>query len=114
MMAIWRRLYQAIFTAAFLTALVTLASHALQKETQPVRPNDPPPIPVGTAKAKKGNPRVFLTGLGSVTALNTVTVRSRVDGELIRFAVSEGQKVSAGDILAEIDPRPFHVELMQA
>jgi multidrug efflux system membrane fusion protein len=74
----------------------------------------PPPIPVITAIAKRGNQPVYLTGLGAVTALNTVTLRSRVDGELLRMAVDEGQMVSAGDLIAEIDPRPFEVQLTQA
>ena len=71
-------------------------------------------IPVAGVPAKTGDLPVYLTGLGTVTALNTVTVRSRVDGQLIRVPFQEGQLVHAGDLLAEIDPRPFQVQLMQA
>jgi multidrug efflux system membrane fusion protein len=57
---------------------------------------------------------VFLTGLGTVTPLATVTVRSRVDGQLLRVDFKEGQLVKEGEVLAEIDPRPFQVQLTQA
>src|SRR5215472_13732145 len=71
-------------------------------------------IPVVAATASLGNMGVYLTGLGTVTAFNTVTVRTRVDGELIKVAFEEGQFVHQGELLAEIDPRPFQVQLEQA
>ena len=71
-------------------------------------------VPVLAVPATKGDIGAYLTGLGTVTAVSTVTVRSRVDGQLTRVAFQEGQLVRAGDLLAEIDPRPFQVQLMQA
>jgi multidrug efflux system membrane fusion protein len=72
------------------------------------------PVPVAVAVARKGDMPVNLTGLGTVTSLNSVLVKSRVDGQLLRVAFTEGQMVRVGDLLAEIDPRPFQVQLMQA
>lgn len=71
-------------------------------------------VPVVAVPARRGDIPVYLNGLGTVTAFNTVTVRSRVDGEIIRIAFREGQHVNEGDLLAEIDPRPFEVQLAQA
>ncbi len=73
-----------------------------------------PPVSVSVATTRQGDMPVYLNGLGTVTALRTVTVHSRVDGELIKVAFSEGQSVRPGDLLAEIDPRPFQVQLKQA
>lgn len=77
-------------------------------------PRGPLAVPVIVATATKGDLPVFYNGLGTVTAFNTVTVRSRIDGQLLRVAFTEGQIVKAGDVLAEIDPRPYQVQLEQA
>lgn len=71
-------------------------------------------VPVVTATARAGDMPVYLNGLGTVTALNTVTVRSRVDGQLLGVNYREGQLVARGAVLAQIDPRPFQVQLLQA
>ncbi|MBD9357972.1 MdtA/MuxA family multidrug efflux RND transporter periplasmic adaptor subunit [Methylomonas albis] len=72
------------------------------------------PISVAVALTRQGDLPIYLNGLGSVTPLHTVMVRSRVDGELIRVAFSEGQAVRQGELLAEIDPRPYQVAVQQA
>jgi len=71
-------------------------------------------VPVVVATATRGDLPVFLNGLGNVTAFNTVTVRSRVDGQIVKINFAEGQNVIAGQALVEIDPRPYQVQLEQA
>jgi multidrug efflux system membrane fusion protein len=70
-------------------------------------------VSVAVAPALKQNVPYYLSGLGSVTPFNTVTVKSRVDGQLEKVHFTEGQFVHEGDLLAEIDPRPFQVALEQ-
>lgn len=74
----------------------------------------PPAFSVAVAIVQKRDIPYYITGLGSVTAFNTVTVKTRVDGQIMRVNFKEGQFVKEGDILVEIDPRPFQVALEQA
>ena len=101
-------------TLVLVISVAIIAYLTLHNGTKAAHPTAPAPIPVVTATAKAGDQPIYLTGLGSVVGFKTVTLRTRVDGELMRVAVSEGQMVSAGDLIAEIDPRPFQVQLEQA
>jgi len=88
-------------------------------QTQKPAPKAPPPgmsagTPVRVVAARTQDLDIYLRGLGTVTALNTVTVRSRVQGELLEVLFKEGEQVKAGTLLALIDPRPYEVALNQA
>ncbi len=87
-----------------------------QIQPKAARQSSPAPraIPVVAVPAKQGDLPVYLTGLGSVTPLNTITVKTRVDGQLMQVYFREGQLVKAGEALAEVDPRAFQVQLEQA
>jgi membrane fusion protein, multidrug efflux system len=74
----------------------------------------PPPVRVSIAPVEKADFPIYLTGLGTVQGFNTVVVRTRVDGQIDKIAFQEGQSVNQGDLLAEIDPRPFQAALDQA
>jgi membrane fusion protein, multidrug efflux system len=73
-----------------------------------------PAVPVAAAGAKRGDLNRYLTAIGSVAAFNTVTVKTRVDGQIVNVAFKEGQTVHQGDLLVEIDPRPYQAALSQA
>lgn len=74
----------------------------------------PQPIPVAVAAAERRDVPVYVEGLGSVQAYNTVSLKSRVDGQIVQIAFKEGQFVKQGDLLIVIDPRPYQVMLEQA
>ena len=71
-------------------------------------------IPVATEKVRREDVPVYLNGLGKVQALNTVTIRAQVDGKIVQVNFREGQNVRAGDLLLQIDPRPYQAVLNQA
>ena len=78
------------------------------------RPPGPPTVPVTVTAAAIQDLPVFLVGLGSATASNTVSIKSRVDGQLVQVNFKEGQQVKRGQLLAVLDSRPFQVQLEQA
>jgi multidrug efflux system membrane fusion protein len=99
--------------AAYALAL-TLHSPHPQAAAGSMTPGAQRPAPVVAEQAKVGEIPVVLDGIGTVTPLATITVKSRVDGQLMSVNFREGQHVQAGDVLAQIDPRAFQVQLEQA
>jgi multidrug efflux system membrane fusion protein len=107
-------------------AIVAVAAAGVWYFSRPVklangRPPNPawagqgePPAPVKVVMAERRQLPVQLKAIGTVTPLNTVTVRSRVEGQLLRIAFAEGQQVEPGQLLAEIDPEPYRIRLAQA
>jgi membrane fusion protein, multidrug efflux system len=85
------------------------------KATKNAKASGPPPaVPVGVASVKQGDFNVYLTGLGSVEAFYTVSLKTRIDGQIMQVNFNEGQDVKKGDLLIVIDPRPYQVALEQA
>jgi len=98
--------------AALLLALAAACGHKDEAAQRAAQAGERV-IPVSVAKVQQKDFPVFLDGLGTVTAYKTVTVRSQVDGRLDEVLFREGQEVKKGDVLAQIDPRPFQIQLHQ-
>src|SRR5215510_11641252 len=108
---------RAIGGAAFLAVVVMIVIWRLSSGTE--APNaaaqtPAPGIPVTAGTVAAQNVPVFLQGIGTVQAYNMVSVKSRVDGQIVKVDFKEGQEVKAGDPLFQIDPRPFQATLQQA
>jgi membrane fusion protein, multidrug efflux system len=71
-------------------------------------------VPVAATATKKGDLNLYVTAIGTVTAFNTVTIKTRVDGQIVQIPFKEGQMVRTGDLLVQIDPRPYQVQLTEA
>jgi membrane fusion protein, multidrug efflux system len=112
-----RRAARIAIAAAALAAVVLggwfYLGHTLSTQAPP-RTAAPAAVPVEAAPVVRRDVPVELTGLGTVQPFNTVTLHTRVDGQLQKIRFTEGQEVKAGDVLAEIDPRPFQAQLDQA
>src|SRR5580765_3757010 len=91
-----------------------LAMSVVRMERVARAPKGPPPVPVTAEKPVRQDVPVYLQGLGTVQAFNTVTLKVRVDGTLETVQFTEGQNVKTGDVLAQIDPRPYRAVLNQA
>ncbi len=100
--------------AGLLLALAMTACNGGSPTPSSARANVPQSIPVTVAPVAKQDFPVYLSGLGSIQAYYTVSVRSRVDGQLVDVKFREGEHVKKGDLLAVIDPRPYQVQLDQA
>lgn len=98
-----------------LTLLLCGALAGCSRGQKNARASGPPPsVPVGVATVKQRDFPVYLTGLGSVTAFNTVSLKTRIDGQITQVNFVEGQDVKEGELLIQIDPRPYQVALEQA
>lgn len=109
-----KRLIWLLFVAAIGAAAYLTFARALISANAPSGPRSTPAIPVMASKAERTDFPIELAGLGTVQALNSVLVRSRVDGQIMKINFAEGKDVHAGDVLVEIDPAPFEAALAQA
>ena len=114
-----RRRWLWLSLAALLLAVVlyflwpTLTGEKSAAAAKAAAAKGPAPIQVSAVKAVKGNIGVYVTGLGAITPISTVTVKSRVDGQLMTVHFKEGDLVHKGDPLIEIDPRPYEAVVVQ-
>src|SRR5450756_704328 len=101
-----------------LVAIVAIAmigggAFAVTRKGAPAQQAVEPPVPVVAGTVTSQNVPIYLRGIGTVIAYNTDIVRSQIQGQLTKIAFTEGQAVRAGDLLAQIDPRPYQAQLDQ-
>ena len=103
----------ALVIAGLAAAGVFLVMHGRASVTAATPPPAPPAVPVVAGTVASGDVPIYLRGIGTVIAYNTVVVRSQIQGQLTKITFTEGQTVKSGDTLAEIDPRPYQAQLDQ-
>jgi membrane fusion protein, multidrug efflux system len=110
------RRHRIVFAALAVLAASTGVVFALTRQGvhAPIAAAAPAPVPVVAQRVASGNVPIYLTGIGNVQAYNTVIVRSQIQGQLTTVPFTEGQTVHQGDLLAQIDPRPYQAQLDQA
>jgi len=110
-----RRRWWVLFFAMFLAGLLAYTGWIFSgRRATGQAPPSPPSVPVVAVAAKQGDVNIYITGLGTVTALYTVTVHTRVNGEIMKVLFKEGDIVKKGSLLVQIDPRPYAAAVLQA
>ncbi len=102
-----------LFLAAICAVFTDCNNSGADSKQQKAHAAAPRSVSVATAPVQRQDVPVYLSGLGAVTAFNTANIKSRVDGQIMKVNVREGQNVKQGELLIEIDSRPFHVQLDQ-
>jgi len=105
--------FVALFATGALCAFFFGCSSAADSKQQKAQAAAPRAVSVAVAQVQRQDVPVYLSGLGAVTAFNTANIKSRVDGQIMKVNVQEGQNVNQGELLIEIDSRPFQVQLEQ-
>ncbi|WP_426440984.1 efflux RND transporter periplasmic adaptor subunit [Bradyrhizobium genosp. P] len=100
-----------VSTAA--VAGLLFATHVLPLQKAVAKPAPPPPVPIVAGTVTQHDVPIYLTGVGTVIAYNTDVVRAQIQGQIVSINFTEGQKVHAGDLLAQIDPRPYQALIDQ-
>jgi multidrug efflux system membrane fusion protein len=106
----------AILATAFVVVLAiagVVLTHGRAREAATTPPSGPLAVPVVASPVTSGDVPIYLRGIGTVIAYNTVVLRSQIQGQITKITFTEGQTVKAGDMLAEIDPRPYQAQLDQ-
>src|ERR1700680_2274286 len=107
------RVIQAVLLTVVLAGGTGFALVAESASKSSAAPPEPPPVPIVAGVVAQHDVPIYLTGVGTVVAYNTVVVRSQIQGQLVSVDFTEGQTVHAGDLLAQIDPRPYQAQLDQ-
>ena len=108
-----KRIIKTVLLAVVLAGGTGFALMAKSASKSSAASTAPPPVPIVAGTVAQHDVPIYLTGVGTVVAYNTVVVRSQIQGQLVSINFTEGQTVHAGDLLAQIDPRPYQAQIEQ-